>query len=162
MCNHQILLARHSQRHYISQCEHGTLHLVWMHTTLHLNPTLMCELTDVLNAWAADEYDSDRLEHRMAEVRLEPAAFDLFHLWIEHTALRLSAVELSVLQQMLCRADQLLRQMVVDLHQQPTPCNEPIDSLPILQPVIQQVTPLVDAGYCHELAVATQRGSTLN
>lgn len=162
MCNHKTLLARHSQRHYISQCEHGTLHLVWMHTTLHLNPTLMCELTDLLNAWAADEYDLELLEHRMAEVRLERAAFDLHYLWIEHTALRLSAAELSMLQQMVARADALLREMVVELHHQPATCNEPLDSMPVLQPVVQEQTPLVDAGYCHELAVATQRGYTLN
>jgi hypothetical protein len=164
MCNQLILLAQQSQRHYLAQCEHGTLHLVWMHTTLHLNPQLMCELTDVLHAWAADEYDPAALETHLAEVRLEQAAFDSYNLWVEHTALRLSPAEVAMLHEMVSRADQLLRAMVVDVVQ--VAANMPaaeshFATLPVLQ-ISNPAMPLADAGFCHELAVAAQRTYTPN
>lgn len=164
MCNQLILLAQQSQRHYLAQCEHGTLHLVWMHTTLHLNPALMCELTDVLHAWAADAYDPDALEAHLAEVRLERAAFDSYNLWVEHTALRLSPAELAMLHEMVIHADQLLRAMVVDVMQmaEKVPAADShFATLPVLQ-ISNPAKPLADAGFCHELAVAAQRIYTPN
>lgn len=164
MCNQLILLAQQSQRHYFAQCEHGTLHLVWMHTTLHLNPALMCELTDVLHAWAADEYDPDALETHFAEVRLEQAAFDSYNLWVEHTALRLSPAEVAMLHEMVRRADQLLRAMIVDVRQVASNvanADSHFATLPVLQ-ISKSTMPLADAGFCHELAVAAQRIYTPN
>lgn len=36
MCQHQITLAERAGHRYVSQCEHGTVHLVWDGAGMHL------------------------------------------------------------------------------------------------------------------------------
>ncbi|MCU0491935.1 MAG: hypothetical protein MUD01_10125 [Chloroflexaceae bacterium] len=48
MCNFFTPLAHHDSSHFIAQCEHGTIHIVWMRTTVHLHPTNFAELAQLL------------------------------------------------------------------------------------------------------------------
>ena len=36
MCQHVLILAERNSQQYISQCEHGTVHLLWDGVGLHL------------------------------------------------------------------------------------------------------------------------------
>ena len=36
MCQHIVILAERSPQQYVSQCEHGTVHLIWDGVGLHL------------------------------------------------------------------------------------------------------------------------------
>lgn len=36
MCQHTVILAERSPQQYVSQCEHGTVHLIWDGIGLHL------------------------------------------------------------------------------------------------------------------------------
>ncbi|NJK80610.1 MAG: hypothetical protein HC914_12210 [Chloroflexaceae bacterium] len=151
MCHCRTLLAKRSQRHYITQCEHGTLNLVWMQTTLHLTPPLFEALAEVVHEWA-DDSEPDILTQQGRTVRLEPAAFEHYYLWIERTALELSVAELHILTELVQTVDCKMRQLIQSAtapHAFDAATTRP---LPIIDLSPRSTLP-ADAGYCHELTV---------
>jgi hypothetical protein len=53
LCNHLTLLAEYSERHYIMQCEHGTIHLVWGNQTLRFHARDLRCLVELFRQWTA-------------------------------------------------------------------------------------------------------------
>jgi hypothetical protein len=52
MCQEVVILAKSASQRYISQCEHGTVHLLWDGLGFHLPAQRFCALAEVIEqAW---------------------------------------------------------------------------------------------------------------
>ncbi|NJK80036.1 MAG: hypothetical protein HC876_16175 [Chloroflexaceae bacterium] len=161
MCHYMTLLARHSRRHYLAQCEHGTIHLVWLHTTVHMSPDLLMQLVDVLASWLDQQRNETLPIAKTRDVQLALTEFDTYLLWIEHIALRLNGSEVELLAQLVQTTDQRLRKMLVPASEKTALDTTVIQPLPATV-MSDRVSPLADAGFCHELSALSARAFSQN
>jgi hypothetical protein len=79
MCQHLKLLIEEDDGHYVGQCEHGTVHLVWAHLSLHLRANDFVALTDTviaacLQAGAPPDSPAVTYHLRLGDMQLEMGA----------------------------------------------------------------------------------------
>jgi hypothetical protein len=51
MCQRLITLAYDEAGHHIAQCEHGTIHLLWVRASLFLHADMLLPLLSLLQCW---------------------------------------------------------------------------------------------------------------
>jgi hypothetical protein len=98
LCNHLTLLAEYSERHYIMQCEHGTIHLVWGNQTLRFHARDLRCLVELFRQWTA----------RPAAPGMQAGGLRIFHTaggcvqcWIADAGLRLLPSEIDLFESLL-------------------------------------------------------------
>ena len=64
MCQHIVILAERNGQQYVSQCEHGTVHLIWNGIGLHLPAEAFNRLaTHILKTRANIQERGDSISH---------------------------------------------------------------------------------------------------
>ncbi len=105
MCYHMIPVATHDDRHFISQCEHGTLHLTWDRLLLSFHRDEVLFIAHTL-----DRYDlhSCRTLTAPGVVLVWSEDEDIGHIWLAQVGLTICANELAVLLTLFAQTRQML------------------------------------------------------
>lgn len=98
MCQHVIILAERSPQQYISQCEHGTVNLVWDAVGVHLPAAQFVLLAERILRTYENVDDS------------QPTEAGRFHLQVGKTVVLLPMAEFTPLVEMLSAALPLIDQ----------------------------------------------------
>jgi hypothetical protein len=161
MCHHLTLLAQHSKRHYIAQCEHGTISLVWMNTTLHMDATGLIRLAAFLEDWSPD--DLDCMLAYTSDLRLDEADLGRMHLWFCGTGLQLMPVEVQILTAMTSCAARQLTSLPVEVTQPASLLQD--ETVTVMSAGTLHTAPTMeytDAGHCQELIPLGASSVSLN
>lgn len=102
MCYQMIPLASYDERHFIGQCEHGTLHLNWWRLVLSFHPDEFLMIARTLR-----RYDPEsRATLASPCVVLMWNSEEMVQLWLMRVGLYISADELTILLDLLAQACQ--------------------------------------------------------
>lgn len=71
MCQHVVFLAEREGMRYVSQCEHGTVHLVWDAVGLHLPAAAFVQIAQRIlqtAAWVMTQHEAPAGSHCLLQV----------------------------------------------------------------------------------------------
>lgn len=105
MCYHMIPIATYDDRHFISQCEHGTLHLTWdrLLVSFHRDEVLFI-------AYVLKQYDQHRAPTHTAPgvVLVWSEEEDMGQIWLAQVGLTICATELTILLTLFAKTHEVL------------------------------------------------------
>lgn len=100
MCIQFTMLASYDAAHYIAQCEHGTLHLVWQSSTIRLHPRDLVPTIKTLQTITPDVPYS-LYQNGLIVLTLPDQGVTL---WLGNAGLGLSYEGFALLRELLCQA----------------------------------------------------------
>ena len=99
MCQRLTTLAHDESGHRIAQCEHGTIHLLWVRARRFLHPDMLLPLLALIQRWRPGQATAS--SHGFVLCRLPDGCVQL---WYDCVGLLLREAELSALRDLLWQA----------------------------------------------------------
>jgi hypothetical protein len=85
MCDQLMTLSWSSNRRYIQQCEHGTIHWIWDFVTMHLEPKVFEQVAQILEQ-GVEMTDPGRIRGQHCNLFYRDKGY--YQLWLRNMAFR--------------------------------------------------------------------------
>jgi len=102
MCYQMIAIATYDDRYFISQCEHGTLHLTWGRMVLSFHPEEFQEIASTLTSYKITSRTTLITQH----VALAWHEENLVQVWLARVGLWLESAGFAILLALITQASQ--------------------------------------------------------
>ncbi len=104
MCYQMIPVALYDDRHFISQCEHGTLHLTWGRLVLSFHPDEFLLIARTLHRYQPDRRTD--LTSPGVSVLWHAQDPEVAQVWLAHVGLTLEAMGVMILLALIAEASE--------------------------------------------------------